>query len=71
MPNEAINPAHSYRLDQVAVILGVHVRTVRRRIKDLESPLRAFRTGRNGRLRIQGADLIEFIENHRVDPLNE
>lgn len=71
MENETINPKQSYRIDQVATILGVERRTVYRRINDTESPLPAFRTGRNGHIRVLGADLQRYIDANRIDPLNE
>ncbi len=60
-----------YRPDEIADKLHVDVCTVYRMIKDIDDPLPAFRLNTNGQLRVYGRDLNSYLENHKVDPLNE
>lgn len=59
----------SYRPDEVADRIEVHVSTVYRMIRDIDDPLPAFRLGRQ--LRINGAEANRYFEQKKVNPLEE
>lgn len=59
----------SYRPDEVADRIEVHVSTVYRMIRDIDDPLPAIRLGRQ--LRINGAEANRYFERKKVNPLEE
>lgn len=67
---ELFRADRSYRPDEIADKLGVDVRTVYRMIRDIDDPLVAFRP--HGRaLRVEGAELIRYLERRKVRPEDE
>ncbi len=63
-----INPNRCYRPDEIAKIMSVDRSTVYRMIRNINNPLPAFRPTGNGPLRVQGSDLIEYIEQNKTKP---
>ncbi|MCD8479315.1 MAG: helix-turn-helix domain-containing protein [Candidatus Cloacimonetes bacterium] len=60
----------SYRPDEIAEKLKVDICTVYRMIRDIDDPLPAFRP--HGRaLRVEGAELIRYLERRKVRPEDE
>lgn len=60
----------SYRPDEIAAKLSVDICTVYRMIRDINDPLPAFRP--HGRaLRVEGAELIRYLQRRKVQPENE
>lgn len=57
-----------YRPDEVAEILSVHRSTLYRMINDTNDPLPAIRLTGEGKLRIPGKELSEWLERRRVRP---
>jgi excisionase family DNA binding protein len=67
---ELFRPDRSYRPDEIAQKLSVDVCTVYRMIRDINDPLPAFRP--HGRaLRVEGAELIRYLDRRKVKPENE
>jgi len=60
-----------YRPDEVAKILSIDIKTVYRRIKDLDNPFPCFRLKNHGPLRLPGNKMNKFLEDNKVDPLEE
>lgn len=60
-----------YRPDEIAAKLNAALSTVYRLIKDIDDPIPAFRLKNNGQMRVYGRDMNAYLENHKVDPLNE
>jgi hypothetical protein len=65
------NDERCYRPDEIADKLRADISTIYRLIKDIDDPLPAFRLKNNGQLRVHGKDLNQYLESHKVDPLNE
>lgn len=64
------NPDRSYRPDEIAIKLAISLRTVYRMIRDVNDPLPAVRVmGRS--LRVEGRDLIRYLERRKVRPEDE
>lgn len=59
-----------YRPDEVAKVLAIKTRTVYRKINDINDPLPACRPTGTA-LRIPGKQLNEYLERHKVNPLEE
>jgi len=59
---EHINDTKAYRLDEIATILNFSIRTVRRWVDDVESPLPAIQKGRE--YRVIGKDLKNYLLEH-------
>jgi excisionase family DNA binding protein len=70
---EMFRSDRSYRPDEIAEKLQIDVRTVYRMIRDIVDPLPAYRPcGRGGRaLRVEGAELIRYLERRKVRPEEE
>ena len=60
-----------YRPDEVAEILGIDTKTVYRRIKDLDNPFPCSRLKKHGPLRLPGNEMNKFMEENKVNPLEE
>ena len=60
-----------YRPDEIAEALGVDRSTVYRMIRDPLDPLPAYRLTDKGPLRVHGRDIIQYLEEHKVQPENE
>lgn len=64
---ELFRSDRSYRPDEIAQKLSVDVCTVYRMIRDIDDPLPAFRP--HGRaLRVEGAELIRYLQRRKVKP---
>lgn len=61
----------AYRPDEVAKILGIDIKTVYRRVKDLDNPFPCFRLKKHGPLRLPGNKMNKFLEDNKVNPLEE
>jgi len=59
----------SYRPDEIAERIEVHISTVYRMINDIDNPLPAFRIKRQ--LRVNGAAANRYFEKQKVNPLEE
>lgn len=57
----------SYRVDEIALALAVSKRTVYRMVNDVEDPLPAVRLRGQG-LRVEGRELLRYLERHKVRP---
>lgn len=57
-----------YRPDEVAEMLNVHKSTLYRLINDKTDPLPAIKLTGEGKLRIPGKELSEWLERRRVNP---
>lgn len=64
-------PDRCYRPDEVASILNVDISTVYRMIKNINNPLPAFKLKEKGQIRLKGSEINEYIENQKIDPLEE
>lgn len=60
-----------YRPDEVAELLSVHRSTLYRMINDTTDPLPAIKLPGDGKLRIPGKELSEWLERRRVNPEDE
>lgn len=61
----------AYRPDEVAEILGIDTKTVYRRIKDFDNPFPCVRLKKHGPLRLPGNKMNKFLEDNKVNPLEE
>lgn len=68
---QVFNESRCYTPVNVAEILNVDISTVYRLIRDIDDPLPAFRLKTNGQLRVHGKEINKYLEDHKVDPLNE
>lgn len=68
---QVFNESRCYTPVYVAEILNVDISTVYRLIRDIDDPLPAFRLKTNGQLRVHGKEINKYLEDHKVDPLNE
>jgi excisionase family DNA binding protein len=59
----------SYRPDEIAAKLSIHICTVYRMVANIADPLPAYRIG--GVLRIEGHELCKYLTAHRVKPEEE
>ena len=60
-----------YTPSRIAEILDVDVCTIYRMVSSIDEPLPAIRLKSNGQLRIHGLEINKYLEDHKVDPLNE
>lgn len=68
---QVFNESRCYTPVRVAEMLSVDISTVYRLIRDMYDPLPAFRLKTNGQLRVHGKEINKYLEEHKVDPLNE
>jgi predicted site-specific integrase-resolvase len=68
---QVFKESRCYTPVNVAEILNVDISTVYRLIRDIDDPLPAFRLKTNGQLRVHGKEINKYLEDHKVDPLNE
>lgn len=67
MSEALFSPSRSYRPDEIASKLAVDICTVYRMIRNIDDPLPAFRpAGRT--LRVEGRELIRYLERRKVKP---
>ncbi len=68
---QVFNESKCYTPLRVSEILAVDISTIYRLIRDIDHPLPAFRLKSNGQLRVHGKEINKYLEDHKVDPLNE
>jgi excisionase family DNA binding protein len=61
-----IKDDRAYRIDEIAHILRIEPRTIRRWINCIEDPLPAFKRKRT--YRVAGSDLKEYLNKHEHKP---
>lgn len=70
MDEKLFHAGRSYRPDEIAQKLAVDICTVYRMIRDIDDPLPAFRL-RGRVLRVEGRELIQYLERRKVNPADE
>ncbi len=67
---DLFDSGRSYRPDEIAKKLAIDICTVYRMIRDIDDPLPAYRPyGRA--LRVHGAEIVKYLERHKVKPEDE
>ena len=68
---QIFNENRCYTPLRVSEILDVDISTIYRLIRDINDPIPAYRLKTNGQLRVHGKEINKYLEDHKVDPLNE
>ncbi|MDD3535183.1 MAG: helix-turn-helix domain-containing protein [Candidatus Cloacimonetes bacterium] len=66
-----IKPDRIYRPDEIATLLAIDRSSVYRMIRNIEDPLPAFRPTGRGPLRVNGIDLIRYLDRRKTVPEDE
>lgn len=70
--DQLFKDSRCYRPDEIASILNIgDVSTVYRMIRNIEDPLPAFKLKKNGQIRVRGFEINKYVEDHKIDPLEE